>query len=60
MNKRTEKNSKEWLQFYNTDNDEVLLSISSNGIHEGEVASTVGLLAYENGISEDNIKIRID
>lgn len=42
-----------WIVFYH-DSQEIL-RISKSGLHEGELQATIGLLAYENSISEGDI-----
>lgn len=45
---------REWIVFYGPDGKEIL-AISRKGLFEGEIAATIGLLAYERGISEGSI-----
>lgn len=33
-----------------------ILRISKTGLHKGEIAATLGLLAYEHGVSECDIE----
>lgn len=44
----------EWIVFYGPDGRE-LCAITLQGLFEGEVQSTIGLLAAENGIPETSI-----
>lgn len=43
-----------WIMFY-LDGKEIL-RISKAGLHEGELEATLGLLAYERGVSESDIE----
>ena len=43
-----------WIVFYHDGRE--ILRISKNGLHEGELQATIGLLAYERGISESDIE----
>lgn len=43
-----------WIVFYHDGRE--ILRISKNGLHEGELQDTIGLLAYERGISEGDIE----
>lgn len=45
---------REWIVFFGPDGKE-LLAISKAGSFEGEIAATIGLLAYERGIPEGSI-----
>lgn len=49
--------SKDYLTFLNKNTKEVLQKISLDGLHKGEVESTIGLLAYENGLDEKDIVV---
>lgn len=44
----------QWIVFFGPDGKE-LLAISKTGSFEGEIAATIGLLAYERGIPEASI-----
>lgn len=46
--------TKPWIVFY-APNGKELLAISTIGVHEGEITSTIDLLAYENGLSPSEI-----
>lgn len=48
------KTSSSWISFY-LDGKEIL-RISKAGLHEGELEATIGLLAYERGVSEGDIE----
>lgn len=43
-----------WIVFYHDGLE--ILRISKNGLHDGELQDTIGLLAYERGISEGDIE----
>lgn len=43
-----------WIVFYLAGKE--ILRISKAGLHEGELEATLGLLAYEHGVSEGNIE----
>ena len=45
---------KRWIVFFEAGGSE-LLRISVRGLGEGEIESTIGLLAYEKGIPESSI-----
>lgn len=45
---------RDWIVFFGLDGSE-LLAISKKGAVEGEIAATIGLLAYERGIPEGSI-----
>jgi hypothetical protein len=52
--------NKEWIVFYNKLTSEKLSSISIEGSFEGEIKSTVELLAYENGLRETDIEVKYE
>ena len=43
-----------WIVFYHDGRE--ILRISKNGLHAGELQATLGLLAYERGISVGDIE----
>ena len=45
---------REWIVFFGPGGKE-LLAITKAGSFEGEIAATIGLLAYERGIPEGSI-----
>lgn len=45
---------RKWIVFFAPDGRE-LLAITEKGLMEGEIESTIGLLAYERGIPEGSI-----
>lgn len=49
---------KEWIVFYH--NDKELVAITVNGLTFDEIFSTKKLLAYERGISPDEIMIKFE
>lgn len=49
---------KEWIVFYH--NDKELVAITVNGLTFDEIFNTKKLLAYERGISPDEIMIKFE
>lgn len=45
---------RKWIVFFGPSGKE-LLAITESGSFEGEIAATIGLLAYEHGIPEGSI-----
>ena len=48
-----------WVVFYDKNNRE-LCSYTIRGTFSGEVLSTIKMLAYENGLNENDISFRIE
>lgn len=50
----------EWIAFYNKLTDEKLVAVSIEGTFEGEIESTIALLAYEKQIAESDIETKLE
>lgn len=46
------------IQFVNKRTNEVISSISTVGLHKGEIVQTAQLLAFENNLKADEIIIK--
>jgi len=46
------------IQFVNKRTNKILMSISTVGLHKGEIVATAELLAYENNLTANEIIIR--
>ena len=51
---------KEQVVFYNRLTGEELCRYSIEGIFPGEMKATIGLLAYEYNIAEDDVEIKLE
>lgn len=46
------------INLYNKKTGKKLLGLSKEGSFPGELAATIGLLAYENGIEAEDVEVR--